>query len=242
MAVVTSMIAKPDRPTKLLQILHFIVPSSCAKSRMKKDKYSGTSYSKVLKYLQASRKRVYLFTALLGAILTSVPIATIAGGPHFSYTSTGYGKSVNAVNNAPNAVFFGNSSAIYFGNGTSLYNFVGTGGNDTFTILAGNDTTQAVLTGMLNNSFIISSGGGNSTFSMVSGDNSTFLITQGNLVGNPYNGTQVFAITGGANSNVTESSLGPVGTTMYSVNLGFNSSVVLSSDFQGNATVVNVVF
>ncbi|MGP8057043.1 MAG: hypothetical protein ACLP9K_05545 [Nitrososphaerales archaeon] len=221
-----------------------------------------------MKYLQESRKSIFA-ASLLGAILVIVPIASMVvpvalatcggpfptpspctwTGPKFVLTTSGQGKQVNAINNANNTLFYLNSSTIGYFNGTSYYNIMGSGGNDTFFLAAGNDSTVFVATGsaLLNNSFDINStGGGNSTFSMISGGNvtfpSTFSITQGNLVTNPYNATQYFMITSGAGTILNENSTAPVGNSYYSLNLGTNSSVNLGSDFQGNGTEFNVVF
>jgi hypothetical protein len=206
---------------------------------MKKDKYSNLVQRRVLKYLQESRKSIYLVALLLGATLTVVPMAAMAH-PSFVYTESGFGKSVNAVNNAPNTLFVGNATLVT--NGTTLFNYVGVGGNDTFNLYGGNTTSVFVATGALNNTFNVITGNpvkstNSSTFSLMTGDNSTFNITQNNL-----NGSVTFAITGGMLSNLTETGAGNIAATTYSINLGFNSTVVLGSDFQGNATTVNVVF
>ena len=189
-----------------------------------------------MKYLQESRKSIYLASAFLGAILLAVPVVVLAS-PSFYYSSSAQGKSVNAFNSAPSTLFFGNSSSIPYANGTSIYNYAGTGGNDTFVIYAGNDTTQATLTGVLNNTFIINGTGSGkgSVFSMMSGANSTYRILENNQ------NLSSFIITGGAGSVVNETGA-HVGSALYSINLGTNSSVVLSSDFEGNSTTVNVIF
>lgn len=215
---------------------------------MQKDKYSDSSYRKVLKNIQASRKSIYFAAALLAATLTIVPIAAMAH-PSFIYTEAQWGKSVNAVNNAPNTVFVGNATLAT--NGTVLFNYVGTGGNDSFYLYGGNASGNFVATGRYNNTFSIITGNPTdgymsnaTTFSLMTGANSTFYIIQSNL-----NGSVTFAITGGSLSNVTETDVGilagtPVtlASTTYSINLGFNSTVTLGSIFGGNATTVNVVF
>lgn len=222
-----------------------------------------------MKYLQESRKKIYFASALLGAFLVFVPIvdATVAptgwltntstyvAGPAFAYTGSGNG-TVSATNSHPNALFFANSSTIICGTPTSnmsMYNFLGTGGNNTYVLYAGNDTTQYVATGTLNNRFNITSGSGNSTFSLVSGRNTTvyhsiFYIQQQNLWSNTVcpHATQSFAVTAGMDTYLNESSYGTilaagVYNTFYNINLGTNSTVLLSSDFQGNSSI-NVIF
>ncbi len=192
-----------------------------------------------MKYLQETRKSIYLASAFLGALLVAVPVVAMAQ-PEFSFTGSSSGQVINANNNTPNTLFNGNFSGITgLTNSTTQVNFAGTGGNDTFVLFAGNDTTLYTATGFLNNTFDLnSSDGPGSTFSMISGANSTFLITEGNV-----NNTQAFLITGGANSLVNESSAGSIGgPTLYSVNLGGNSTVQLNSDFEYNGTTINVVF
>ncbi len=168
---------------------------------IKKDKYSGASYTKDLKTLQESKKRIVFFAAILGSLLCAVPIA-VAAGHSFTYTETGGGKSVNAVNNAPNTLFIGDSSNDSATNPPMQYNYVGTGGNDTFGLFAGQNNCTFVATGsiLLNNTFYVLSGNGTSTFSLISGSYSKFFIGQND------NGTGLltFAITGGNNSLVSE--------------------------------------
>ncbi len=197
-----------------------------------------------MKYLQESRKSSYLAATLLGAILVAVPLVAAQAGPSFQYTESAVGKAVNAFNSAYNTTFIGNMSAVT--NGTAQFNFVGIGGHDNFTFIGGNSPANVtyLATGSIlyNNSFIINgTGNGNfSTFSLISGPNSNFTIGQNN-----YNGTATFIITAGTNSTVFEfggNSTAPIGTTYYSINLGTNSTVILSSDFEGNASTVNVVF
>ena len=193
--------------------------------------------AEVLKYLQESRKYAYFTAALLGAILVAVPVVAMAA-PSFVYTESAVGKEVNAVNNAPATTFLANASQVT--SGTAQFNFIGVGGNDTFTLYGGNATMVWVATGKGPNTFNINkTGNGNfSIFSMISGANSSF-----NIVQNNFNGTDTFAITGGIHSIVNETSYGKqVADTFYSINLGTNSTVILGSDFQGNATTVNVVF
>lgn len=195
-----------------------------------------------MKSLQASRKSTYIVAAFLGAFILSVPIAVMAN-PSLYYTTSSQGKTINVSNTDPNTLFFGNSSSIPCGNGTSVYNFAGIGGNDTFVLYPGNDTTLATLTGFANNYFTIDGTGScpGSIFSMVTGANSTF-----NIVQSTSGSGTTFIITGGANSLVNESTggsvTGPVGQTLYAINLGANSSVILNSDFQGNTTTANIIF
>lgn len=206
---------------------------------MKKDKYSFAFYSGVLKYLQESRKSIYLVAAIIGVTLTFVPVA-LAANPSFKYSEGAYGKSVNAVNGSPYTGFAINSTLLL--HGTTRINLVGIGGYDTFNLTAGDSNASIIYTAtgstLVNNTFNIVSGNGTSTFSMISGPFSKYTIVQNN------NGTAVqsFVITGGVNSTVSESSAIIVGSTYYSINLGDNSSVVLASTFFGSATTVNVVF
>jgi len=218
--------------------------------KMKKNKYSHGPCTDVLKYLQESRKSIYVVATFLGIALTLVPM-TMAFTPQFTLTMSNYGKSVNAVNNAPNTTFTINATLV--ANGTTIVNLVGAGGNDTFNIYGSNitslltpplNTIDAVATGVMNNTFhIISgspSGGNSSSFSLMSGPHSFYNITENNI-----NGTTTFAITGGAGSKLVENSSADeiIGNTVYSVNLGFNSTVILGTDFQGaNDTTFNVIF
>ena len=185
-----------------------------------------------MNYNHQSEKRILLIAALLGAVLASAPLGAIAS-PAFIPG----GNQVSVVNNTPGTLFLANASSI---NGTVRYNLVGSGRNDSFILVAGNASTTFLATGLFNNNFTIFSGGGNSTFSLSSGANSTFIIFEGNVNGS--SSTQEFAITGGANCFLNETSLGPVGNALYSVNLGTNSTVSLGSVFAGNQTNINIVF
>lgn len=201
-----------------------------------------------MKSLQESRKRIYALSAFLGIFLLSVPIAATAT-QYFIYSSAGAGKSVNAVNNWPNTDFVVNTVNVT--SGTSQINLVGTGGYDIFNFTAGASNASVIYTGtgsiLLNNTFNIYTGNGTSIFSMISGPRSIFNIYQNNTgitVLPIHPGIQTFAITGGTNSTVFETS--PtyylVYTSFYSINLGANSTVDLTSTFGGNASTVNVVF
>lgn len=174
-----------------------------------------------------------LVAALFGAMLIAAPF-----GARAATANAPGGKVVTVVNSSPGTVFSVNASRI---NGTLQYNFVGTGGNDTFIFIGGNASTTYTGTGLFNNSFILNStGGGNSTFSLTSGNNSTFRIVEGNVNGSL--STQSFAITGGTRCSLNESSHGPVSNALWSVNLGANSTVSMSSQFVGNETAINIVF
>jgi len=171
-----------------------------------------------------SEKRTALFlaTAFLGTLLVLAPIGARAG----IINSSG-GSQFSVVNSTPSTVFRANATTI---NATTAYNFVGSGGNDTFILAVGNFSTTYLASGLKNNTFIINStGGGNSTFSLSSGANSTFIIQEGNLNGTGIIGFQQFAITGGANCKLNETSLGAVQDAIWSVNLGTNSTVSLGS-------------
>lgn len=181
-----------------------------------------------------------LVAAFLGAILVAAPIAAMAGTT-FNYTENGFGKAVNAVNASPSTSFVGNATMVT--NGTAVFNFLGMGGNDTFGLYGGNASSIFVASGNLNNTFNIVTGNppafanSSSTFSLVSGANSTF-----NIIQNNFNGTVTIAIIGGPHSLVNDTSVGPVSATFFSINVGFNSTVSLGSQFTGNETSVNIVF
>jgi len=187
------------------------------------------------------RTALLLATAFMGMMLVLAPI-----GARATIINSAGGSQFSVINSTPGTVFRANATQI---NGTTSYNFVGSGGNNTFILAVGNFSTTFLATGLKNNTFIINStGGGNSTFSLSSGANSTFLIQEGNLNGTlDANGAlitalQQFAITGGANCRLNESSFGPVSNAIWSVNLGANSTVSLGSVFVGNETIINIVF
>lgn len=210
---------------------------------MKKDKYSSPVYSRVLKYLQESKTSTYVFAALIGALLTIVPIAlSQMPDPNFKYVESGWGKSVQAVNTANFTNFVGDASGVT--NGTALFNFLGGGANDTFTLLGGNSTTVFVATGGPGSKFNVTTGNpvsntNSSTFSLMGGANSTFFIVQNNV-----NGSVLFAITGGPGGSVNETSpfTNLNSTTTWSINMGYNSTVTFNTEYEGNWTNVNVVF
>jgi len=172
-----------------------------------------------------------LVAGLLGLFLIVAPFGATAGT-----LSIPSGKQVSVVNATPSTVFLANTTSI--GNGTVSYNFVGSGGNDTFQLAAGNASNVFVATGLLSNSFNLTTGGGNSTFSLSSGPYSNFTIALGN-----FTGTQTFAISGGINCVLNETTIGPIsGNALWSVNLGTNSTVSLASSFTGNQSTINLVF
>jgi len=173
-----------------------------------------------------------LIAVLLGTVLAMAPI-----GANATTLSIPGGKNISVVNNTPGTVFNTNATGI---NGTVSYNVVGSGGNDTFRFILGNASSTLLLTGLSSNSFNVTSGGGNSTFSFSTGPNSNFTIVEGNVNGSA--SLQTFAITGGANCVLNETSAGPVGNAIYSVDLGTNSTVNLSSAFVGNETAINLIF
>jgi hypothetical protein len=126
-------------------------------------------------------------------------------------------------------------------NGPVSYNFLGLYGNDTFNLFGGNTSGTFVATELLNGTFNVitgnpGAGANSSTFNLVGGANSNFNIIQNNL-----NGTVSLAIVGGANSHVNATSIGPVSSTVLSINLGQNSTASLSSQFTGNETTVNII-
>ena len=152
---------------------------------------------------QVSKKRVYLAAFFLAATLSVVP-AALASNPTLLYRDVGGGKSVNAVNNAANTIFVADSSNSSSHNATSTFNFVGVGGGDQFFLMGGANNDSFSATGMLNNTFTVLSGNGTSVFSLISGENSSFYIIQNNPIN--ASGRLTFAITGGTNSTVFESS------------------------------------
>jgi len=173
---------------------------------------------------------------VLVAVLLGVLIAVAPLGARAELAIPG-GKNISVVNNTPGTMFVTNATAI---NGTVAYNIVGSGGNDSFRFTFGNASATVLLTGLNSNSFNITSGGGNSTFSFSTGPSSNFTIAEGNVNGSA--SLQTFAITGGANCVLNETSAGPVGNAIYSVDLGTNSTVNLSSAFVGNETAINLIF
>ena len=218
-----------------------------------------------MKYLQESRKYIYVFSAIVGATLLAAPNAFAA---NFTFTGTG-GTHVSATNGSSLTTFLGdvtNTTLIH--ENLTLFNFVGEGGNDTFEFFGGNGSTTGVATGAGNDTFYVISGSNSSSniYSLLSGGNyGCFAIADGS------NGTNTYAITGGVNSTVQENNdptalfdcsgatgvglhnapdspifanpgVGGWGNYRYSINLGDNSSVVLSTLFAGNQTIVNVVF
>ncbi len=218
-----------------------------------------------MKYLQESRKYTYILSAIVGTILVATPNVFAA---QFAYAGMG-GSTVNAVNATKGTVFTGDvSNSTLAHENTTRFNFVGLGGNDTFMFFGGNGTTVGVATGAGNDTFYVVSGGNSSsnTYSLLSnGAFGCFSIVDGS------NGTNTYAITAGVNSTVQENNdptnmfdcstavgvglhvapnasawtnpgLGGHGNYAYSINLGDNSSVILSTLFSGNQTIVNVVF
>jgi len=161
-----------------------------------------------LKYLQES-KIAYVALAILGASLCVAPIAfasNLGVGNNFLYSSTG-GNTINAVN-GNKLTFFVSDLSLTFGSANfSRINYLGTGGNDTFVIWAGNSTVTGVATGVGNDTFFIWSGndpgtaaghGTNSTFSLQTGSFGCFDIVDNG------NGTLHYAITAGVNSTINE--------------------------------------
>jgi hypothetical protein len=125
-------------------------------------------------------------------------------------------------------------------NGSVSYNFLGLYGNDTFDLFGGNTSGTFVATELLNGTFNVITGnpgtGANSSmFNLVGGASSNFDIIQNNL-----NGTVSLAIVGGTDSNVNATSIGPVSSTVLSINLGANSTADISSQFTGNHTTINI--
>jgi len=178
----------------------------------------------------------------LGAILLSVPIVAIAQ-PSFVYNESAP-TSVNVVGTTAGTTFAANATMVV--NGTASFNFVGTMPGDIYNFTGGNSSSVFVATGVGNNTFNIVTGNpqdnNTGTFSLLGGANTNFTIIQQN------NGTGsvAFAITGGAGSNLNETSSYANneinGTTIYSINLGTNSTVNLGSEFENNQTSINVVF
>jgi len=173
--------------------------------------------------------RKYLAAALLGAMLA----LTFTAQPTLAASvQVATGHSVAYSSATPGQHFMANGTGIKV-NGTLTYNFLGTGGNDTFSLFGGNVSSVFVATGLFNNNFSIitgnpSTGTNASTFSLVSGDFSSFDIVQNNA-----NGTVTMIIVAGTNSNVNMSSIGPVGNTILSISLGTNSSTSIASQFAG---------
>ena len=182
-------------------------------------------------------KSLSLAAVFLGALLA------------FSFTVPAVGaqtSTIALVNNfaqsshRPNTLFIANATSIR-NNGTVAFNYLGLGGNDTFQLEGGNQSANFVASDLGNSTMNILSGnpivGLNQTvFSLVSGANSTF-----NIIQNNFNGSVVFVIVGGATSVVNATSVGPIGPTVYSINLGFNSTATVSSQFSSNETSINIV-
>ena len=227
---------------------------------MKKDKYSVSADDKVLKYLQESRKRIFLTAGLLGAFLTLVPMVAMAGtNPHpslygtvptwkfakFGYTSSEFGKTVSVLSTNNDTLFWANSSTILAGAGTSYYNFaescltvVTQCGNDTFMLFGGNDTTQYVATAFGANAFNISAGSGNSQFGLLSGANSTFWILSGA-------GNSSFSMIGGSTSNFTifqQNTLPNNNATQTFAITGGSGSNVTETNIGGPTMVYNTLY
>ena len=186
----------------------------------------------------------------------------------FTFTGTG-GTHVQAVNGNNGTTFTGDvSNTTIAHENLTLFTFAGFGGNDTFNIFGGNGSTQGVATGAGNDTFYVIAGGNssNNQYALLSAGNfGCFSIVDSN------NGTNTWALTGGTNSTVLENNdptapgdcsaatdvglhvgpaapifanpgLGGYGNYRFSINLGDNSSVVLSTLFAGNQTIVNVIF
>jgi hypothetical protein len=175
--------------------------------------------------------RMYLFAAAaLGAILAlSFTAQPVFAAPNVTLQETSLQASHAFIANAT------------FVNATVNYNFLGEGGNDTYTLAGGNFSGSFVATDLKNGTFNVVTGnpqsGTNATiFSMMGGANSTFNIIQKNA-----NGTVSLVIVGGSNSLVNASSIGNVANTVLSINLGVNSTAIIGSHFSGNITTVNIV-
>lgn len=178
------------------------------------------------------KSNLALIALCLGLFLTVAPfgaraqVVTIPGTHQFSVVNSGSGTTFKA-----------NTTGI---NGTVEYNLLGTGGNDTFILAAGNGSMHFLASGLGSNTFILNSTGfGNSTFSLASGANSSFVIREGNVNGSA--STQAFIITGGSMCVLNESSPGPVSNAIWSVALGTNSTVNMGSTFAGNVTSINIL-
>ena len=181
-----------------------------------------------------SAKKSAFLAAVLGAFLalsfTAMPVAAQS-----SLTAIGH----NFAESSPitNTTFIGNATSLSF---PVSYNFLGTGGNDTFRMYGGNASGTFAATGVGANNFSITTGNpptnsSGSFFSLVSGGYSHFDIIQDN------NGTATFIIIGGSNCFLNDSSVGPVGSTIFSVVLGTNSTYNLGAQFAGNQTIINIV-
>jgi len=185
-----------------------------------------------MNFLPQSRKGIYLIVPILGAIL----MLSFAALPVVAQPSNN--QSISS--SKPGTMFTGNATMI--SSGTASFNFIGTGGNDTFDLQGGNASSVFIATGLLNNTFDIVTGNpstatNSSTFSLVSGANSTF-----NIIQNNFNGSVSFSIIGGPGSFVNDTSIGPVSSTLFSINLGTNSTASLASQFTGNETTINIVY
>jgi len=184
-----------------------------------------------MNFLPQSRKSIYLIAPIMGAIL----MLSFAAQPVIAQPS-----SVQSISSGKAGTLFdGNATSL---SGSATFNFIGTGGNDTFDLAGGNASAVFIATGLLNNTFDIvtgnpSTGTNSSTFSLVSGANSTFNIVQDNS-----NGTVSFSIIAGPDSLVNDTSIGAVSSTLFSINLGVNSTASLASQFTGNETTINVVY
>jgi hypothetical protein len=175
--------------------------------------------------------RITLFAVALGAILA----LSFAAQPVFAEPVV----AVQQTSGAASTVFTGNATRIT--SGTASYNFLGLYGNDTFNIAGGNASGTFVATELLNGTFNIvtgnpSTGVNSSTFSLLGGANSTF-----NIVQNNFNGSVTMVIIGGATSHVNATSIGPVSSTILSINLGTNSTASFTSQYTGNKTTINII-
>jgi len=192
-------------------------------------------------------KSFALLTAavLLGAMLVLAPTGVRA------QQFVTKGSHANIVNDLNNTAFTINATAIFGANITTSYNIVGTGGNDNFTFIGGNSSTDFLATGTSVNRFNITTGNGTGTwtptgivggvFSLSSGDNSSFFITQKDI--SNFSGTFTFVLSGGKNCNLTEVSPSAIGgNVIYSVDFGTNSTVNLESSFNGTITSFNLIF
>jgi len=185
-----------------------------------------------MNFLPQSRKSIYLIAPILGAILMlSFSVQPILAASPSNYQSISSSK--------PGSLFTGNAANSSV---SASFNFIGTGGNDTFDLTGGNASAVFLATGVLNNTFNIvtgnpSTGSNSSTFSLVSGANSTF-----NIIQNNFNGSASFSIIAGSASFVNDTSTGKVSNTLFSINLGTNSTASLLAAFSGNETTINVVY
>ena len=154
------------------------------------------------------------------------------------FAQSGITNDQSYISNVPNTTFVGNATQIT--NGTVSFNLLGTGGNDTFNLYGGNASAVFIATGYLNNTFNVITGNpgtatNSSTFSLISGDNSTF-----NIVQNNFNSSVSFSIIGGSNCVINDTSLGPVNSTIFLINVGSNSTLILNSKFTGQTTINEV--